>query len=67
MTFFDHHSLKNLGRRLRQPLDKQAAQDDHDRRAGARTGREGGADLVACPALAPMGSGHRYALLVKRT
>lgn len=65
LTFFDYHSLKNLLRRLRRPFDRKQpkytmTQDEVRRIAG-----EHGARLVACPALSRMGSGHRYALLVK--
>jgi SAM-dependent methyltransferase len=66
MTFFDHHSLKNRLRRLRRPFDgkppKMTMAVDRVRELAA----EGGADLVDCPALSHIGSGHRYGLLVKR-
>ncbi len=66
MTFFDHHSLKNLGRRLRQPFDRKPPKMTMTVARVRELAREGGADLLACPALSPIGSGHRYALLVKR-
>lgn len=66
MTFFDHHSLKNLGRRLRQPFDRKPPKMTMTVARVRELAREGGADLMACPALSPIGSGHRYALLVKR-
>ena len=67
MTFFDYHSLKNLGRRLRRPLDKKAPKMTMTVDRVRELAQEGGADLVAWPALARLGSGHRYALMVKRT
>ncbi len=66
MTFFDYHSLKNLGRRLRRPFDgkppKMTMTVEHVRRLA----RECGAELIAWPAVLLAGSGHRYALMVKR-
>jgi SAM-dependent methyltransferase len=66
MTFFDHHSLKNLGRRLRRPLDRKPPKMTMTVARVRELAAEGAADLVACPALSHIGSGHRYALLVKR-
>lgn len=66
MTFFDFHSLKNLGRRLRRPLDGKAPKMTMTVSRVRELAREGGADLAACPALSHIGSGHRYALMVKR-
>lgn len=66
MTFFDFHSLKNLGRRLRQPLDKKPPKMTMTVDRVRELASEGGADLVAWPALSHLGSGHRYALMVKR-
>ena len=66
MTFFDYHSLKNLGRRLRRPLDKKPPKMTMTVDRVRELANEGGADLVAWPALANLGSGHRYALMVKR-
>jgi SAM-dependent methyltransferase len=68
MTFFDANSLKNLLRRAHTALGL-------NRKPPKRTmtvarvrelAREGGAELAACPRLAFFGSGHRYALMVKR-
>lgn len=67
MTFFDYHSLKNLGRRLRQPLDKKPPKMTMTVARVRELAREGGFELVEWPALARLGSGHRYALMVKRT
>jgi ubiquinone/menaquinone biosynthesis C-methylase UbiE len=66
MTFFDYHSLKNLGRRLRRPLDKKPPKMTMTVDRVRELANEGGADLVAWPALSHLGSGHRYALMVKR-
>lgn len=61
MTFFDHHSLKNrLRQRTRKPPKMTMTVDEVGRIA-----REHGAQLVEAPALSWVGSGHRYALLVK--
>lgn len=65
VTFFDYHSLKNIIRRVRQPLHRKRPKytmtvgeiDNIARRHSAR--------LAACPRLSWIGSGHRYALLVK--
>jgi len=67
MTFFDYHSFKNLGRRLRQPLDKKAPKMTMTLTRVRELANEGGFDLVAWPALSLFGSGHRYALMVKRS
>jgi hypothetical protein len=66
MTFFDYHSLKNLGRRLRQPFDHQPPKSTMTVSRVRELAAAGGADLVACPAVSPIGSGHRYGLMVKR-
>lgn len=65
VTFFDYHSLKNIIRRVRQPLHRKRPKytmtvgeiDNIARRHNAR--------LEAYPRLSWIGSGHRYALLVK--
>ncbi len=66
MTFFDHHSLKNRLRRARnrlrsQPPKRTMTIDQVAKRAG-----KNGAELVACPSLFYLFSGHRYALMVKK-
>ncbi len=66
MTFFDYHSLKNLGRRLRRPLDKKPPKMTMTVERVRELANAGGFDLVEWPALAHLGSGHRYALMVKR-
>jgi hypothetical protein len=63
MTYFDHHSLKNrLRQRTRKPpkLTMTTAEVSH-------VAREHGAKLLEAPMLSWMGSGHRYALIVKGT
>jgi SAM-dependent methyltransferase len=67
MTFFDFHSLKNLGRRMRRPLDKKPPKMTMTVQRVRELADQGGFDLVEWPALACLGSGHRYALMVKRT
>lgn len=67
MTFFDYHSLKNLGRRLRRPLDRKPPKMTMTVHRVRELATQGGFELVQWPALAHMGSGHRYALMVKRT
>lgn len=66
MTFFDHHSVKNTLRRLRQPFDHKPPKMTMTRERVAELARENGAELVAWPALSRLFSGHRYALMVKR-
>jgi len=65
MTFFDHHSLKNLLRRLRRPFDRQPPKMTMTTKRVAELARERGARLIAAPPLSRIGSGHRYALIAK--
>lgn len=65
MTFFDHHSLKNLLRRLRRPFNRQPPKMTMTTARVAEFAREHGARLIAAPPLSRIGSGHRYALLAK--
>jgi ubiquinone/menaquinone biosynthesis C-methylase UbiE len=65
MTFFDHHSLKNVLRRLRRPFDRKPPKMTMTTARVAELAREHGARLVAAPPLSRIGSGHRYALIVK--
>jgi SAM-dependent methyltransferase/uncharacterized protein YbaR (Trm112 family) len=62
MTFFDFHSLKNRLRRLRGKRPKFTMQVDELQELAQSCG----AALVTCPALFVIGSGHRYALMVKQ-
>lgn len=65
VTFFDHHSLKNLGRRLRQPFDRKPPKLTMTVDRVAELARECGGRLVAAPPLNRIASGHRFALIVK--
>lgn len=65
MTFFDYHSLKNRLRRIRRPFNHKPPKSTMTVDNVRRLARENGAELVECPALAFLGSGHRYALMVK--
>jgi len=65
MTFFDHRSLKNLLRRVRRPFDHKPPKMTMTVAELRQLARANGATLVACPALATLSSGHRYALMVK--
>jgi len=69
MSFFDHNAPKNLLRRARKVLrlDGKKPKKTMTVRRVSELARECGAELVACPFLALFGSGHRYALMVKRT
>ncbi len=66
-TYFSFHSLKNLLRRIRRPFNKKKP------KAALRTGRvveiarEEGFRLVMAPALSFFGSGHRFALLERKS
>jgi SAM-dependent methyltransferase len=65
MTFFDYHSLKNRLRRLRRPFNRKPPKNTMTvAEVGALAARHG-ARLVAAPALSWVGSGHRYALMVR--
>ena len=61
MTFFDYHSIKNTLRRLRQSKPKLTMTLSQVASIAAAHG----ATLIACPRLSIIGSGHRYALMVK--
>jgi len=62
MTFFDYHSLKNRLRRLRGKSPKHTMTVEQVAELAASCN----AELAACPQLFSIGSGHRYALMVKR-
>jgi ubiquinone/menaquinone biosynthesis C-methylase UbiE len=68
MSFFDTNSVKNLLRRARRSLrlHEKSPKKTMTARRVSELARECGAELVACPHLAFFGSGHRYALMVKR-
>lgn len=66
MTFFDFHSLKNTLRRMRKPFDGKPPKCTMKVSEVRELAQSCGAEMAACPALFPIGSGHRYALLVKK-
>ena len=61
MTFFDYHSIKNTLRRLRNSKPKLTMTISQISSVAAANG----ARLISCPRLSIVGSGHRYALMVK--
>lgn len=61
MTFFDFQSIKNILRRVRGKRPKLTMTTSQISALAAMHG----AKLVACPRLSVIGSGHRYALVVK--
>jgi len=65
MTFFDYNSIKNLLRRMRQPFDHKPPKLTMTVDEVRKQARENGAELVECPSLMALSSGHRYALMVK--
>jgi SAM-dependent methyltransferase len=65
MTYFDQHSLKNVLRRLRRPFNRKAPKLTMTAAQVADLARRAGARLVAAPPLSRIGSGHRYALILK--
>jgi ubiquinone/menaquinone biosynthesis C-methylase UbiE/uncharacterized protein YbaR (Trm112 family) len=66
VTYFDHHSVKNLLRRARRPFDGKPPKMTMTTARVAALAREHGAELQAFPPLSRLFSGHRYALLVRR-
>jgi ubiquinone/menaquinone biosynthesis C-methylase UbiE len=65
VTYFDHHSLKNLTHRMRHPLRKKPPKLTMTTARVAEYARECGGRLVAAPTLFLISSGQRYALIVK--
>jgi len=65
LTFFDHHSPKNLLRRVRRPFNHKRPKYTMTRSEVRRIAAEHGVQVASCPALSWLGSGHRYALLVR--
>ena len=61
MTFFDYHSIKNILRRLRNSKPKLTMTVSQISSVAAAND----ARLISCPRLSIVGSGHRYALIVK--
>jgi SAM-dependent methyltransferase len=66
MTFFDFDSVKNRLRRMRQPFNRKPPKMTMTVERVRELAGECGFDLVECPVLVHFGSGHRYALMVKR-
>jgi hypothetical protein len=65
MSFFDYYSPKNTLRRLRQPFNRKPSKSAMKVAELEHLAQDSGATLVECPAIFLMGSGHRYALMVK--
>jgi SAM-dependent methyltransferase len=65
MSFFDYYSPKNTLRRLSRPFNRKPPKSTMTVRELRRLARDCGARLVEAPALSLIGSGHRYALMVK--
>jgi SAM-dependent methyltransferase/uncharacterized protein YbaR (Trm112 family) len=65
VTYFDHHSLKNLTHGLRHPFGRRPPKLTMTNARVAGLARECGARLVAAPPLSLITSGQRYALIVK--
>lgn len=65
VTYFDRHSLKHLSWRLRHPFSRKPRKPAMSAAEVAALARSNGARLVATAPLSRVGSGHRYALLVK--
>jgi hypothetical protein len=67
MTFFDQASLKNRLRELRRPFDRKPPKMTMSVPQLRQLAQDGGFALKAQPALEPLTSGHRYALMVRQT
>jgi ubiquinone/menaquinone biosynthesis C-methylase UbiE len=67
MTFFDFRSVKNWLRRARQPFDHKPPKHTMRVEEIAHIATQHGFTLRRCPPLSRLGSGHRYALLVRRS
>ena len=65
VTFFDHDSLKNRLRLLTRPFNHKPPKLTMTTATVAGFARSCRAQLIDAPALSPIGSGHRYALIVK--
>jgi len=66
LTFFDHHSLKNTLRRARRPFNGKPPKMTLSIDRVRQLAKKNGAEMVECPSLSRLFSGHRYALMVKR-
>ncbi len=65
MTYFEYHSVKNTIRRIRQPFNKKPPKMTMRLAEIAALATAAGARVQTAPWIAPLSSGHRYALLVK--
>ena len=65
VSFFDYYSPKNTLRRLSRPFNRKPPKSTMKVRELRRLAQDCGARLVESPALFLIGSGHRYALMVK--
>ena len=65
MSFFDYYSPKNTLRRLSRPFNRKPPKSTMKVGELQRLAQDCGARLVESPALFLIGSGHRYALMVK--
>jgi ubiquinone/menaquinone biosynthesis C-methylase UbiE len=65
MSFFDYYSPKNTLRRLSRPFNGKSPKSTMKVEELRRLAQDCGARLVESPALFLIGSGHRYALMVK--
>lgn len=65
VSFFDHYSAKNTLRRLSRPFNGKSPKLTMKVSNLGRLAKDCGARLVKSQALFPIGSGHRYALIVK--
>lgn len=65
MSFFDYYSIKNTIRRLTRPFNGKEPKSTMKIGELQRLAHDCGARVVASPALFLIGSGHRYALIVK--
>lgn len=66
LTYFSHYSLKNWLRRLRQPFNKKGAKHTLASGRVGELAREAGFVVKRLEPLSRVGSGHVFALLVRR-
>lgn len=66
VSYYSHHSLKNLWRRMRRRFDNKRAKNTLTTGRVADLARDSGFVLEAAPALSLVASGHRFALLRRR-
>ena len=65
MSFFDYYSVKNTLRRLSRPFNHKSPKSTMKEEELRQFVHKCGARLVESPSLFLIGSGHRYALIVK--